>query len=134
MVVVRPGLVYGPGWGGMAGTLRRLASFPCSPIRPESRPFTVSENDLPLQRWGLATAGQRRPTRWGSPIRTRQLPDTADHFAAVGARGTTAVRAHATHGRLWRPPGGGAHEAEPAGAADSLLGLIRPARACRISR
>ena len=29
--VERPGLVYGAGWGGMAGTLRRLAALRCFP-------------------------------------------------------------------------------------------------------
>ena len=36
LCVVRPGLVYGAGWGGMAGTLRRLAALPrTSRLRPE---------------------------------------------------------------------------------------------------
>ncbi len=44
MVVVRPGLVYGPGWGGMAGTLRRLANLPVLPdFGPRAHQFTVSE-------------------------------------------------------------------------------------------
>jgi nucleoside-diphosphate-sugar epimerase len=47
MCIVRPGLVYGPGWGGMAGTLRRLAALPVLPdFGPRARQFTVAEEDL----------------------------------------------------------------------------------------
>jgi nucleoside-diphosphate-sugar epimerase len=47
MVVVRPGLVYGPGWGGMAGTLRKLASLPIIPlVARNARQFTAHEDDL----------------------------------------------------------------------------------------
>ena len=43
-IAVRPGLVYGPGWGGMAGTLRKLASLPIVPLVARSaRQFTAHE-------------------------------------------------------------------------------------------
>jgi nucleoside-diphosphate-sugar epimerase len=47
LCVVRPGLVYGPGGGGMAGTLRRLAALPVLPdFGPRARQFTVTEHDF----------------------------------------------------------------------------------------
>ena len=47
MCVIRPGLVYGPGWGGMAGTLRRLAGLPVLPdFGPRAHQFTVRENEF----------------------------------------------------------------------------------------
>ena len=118
MVVVRPGLVYGPGWGGMAGTLRRLAKLPVLPdFGPKAHQFTVSEDDFATAVVALATAGHVPTHPVGlahpDPVSFRTLLTT---FARRRRRGTTAVRAHATHGRLWRPAGGGAHEAEPAGA------------------
>ncbi len=45
--IVRPGLVYGPQWGGMAGTLRRLAGLRVVPdFGPGARQFTVAEDDF----------------------------------------------------------------------------------------
>src|SRR5664280_1660067 len=42
MCAVRPGLVYGPGLGGMAGTLHQLASLPVLPdFGPKAHQFTV---------------------------------------------------------------------------------------------
>ena len=32
MAAVRLGLVYGPGWGGMAGSLKKMADLPVIPI------------------------------------------------------------------------------------------------------
>jgi len=55
--VVRPGLVYGAGWGGMAGTLRRLAALPLLPdFGPHARQFTVSEQDFAATVVALAGA------------------------------------------------------------------------------
>jgi nucleoside-diphosphate-sugar epimerase len=97
--VIRPGLVYGPRWGGMAGTLRRLASLPLVPdFGPGARQFTVRERDfaaavvalgradrLPLVPVGIAhqdpvpfaellgalaaSAGRRPPRRLPAPPR-----------------------------------------------------------------
>jgi len=45
--VVRPGLVYGPGAGGMVGRLKRLARLPVVPlVGASSKLFTVHEDDL----------------------------------------------------------------------------------------
>jgi nucleoside-diphosphate-sugar epimerase len=47
MVVIRPGLVYGPGWGGMAGALRKLVALPVVPVvGGHSHQFTLHEDDL----------------------------------------------------------------------------------------
>jgi nucleoside-diphosphate-sugar epimerase len=47
MCAVRPGLVYGPGWGGMAGTLRKLVSLPVVPlVGRHALQFTLHEDDL----------------------------------------------------------------------------------------
>jgi len=44
---IRPGLVYGPRAGGMAGTLTRLARLPLVPVMaPRAHQFTVHEDDL----------------------------------------------------------------------------------------
>jgi nucleoside-diphosphate-sugar epimerase len=46
-VSTRLGLVYGPGWGGMAGALRKLAKLPVTPlIAARSHQFTVHEADM----------------------------------------------------------------------------------------
>ncbi|MDX8493038.1 NAD(P)-dependent oxidoreductase [Mesorhizobium sp. VK22B] len=46
-VSTRLGLVYGPGWGGMAGALRRLTKLPVTPlIGAGSYQFTVHEADM----------------------------------------------------------------------------------------
>jgi nucleoside-diphosphate-sugar epimerase len=59
MCAVRPGLVYGPGWGGMAGTLRRLAALPVLPdFGPKAHQFTVREADLAATVLALAQADQ----------------------------------------------------------------------------
>ena len=59
MCGVRPGLVYGPGWGGMAGTLRDLTSLPIVPlIGRHAHQFTVHEDDLRQAIVVLATAGE----------------------------------------------------------------------------
>ena len=57
--VVRPGLVYGPQWGGMAGTLRRLATLPVVPdFGPTACQFTVAEDDFAAAVVALARADQ----------------------------------------------------------------------------
>ncbi len=57
LCVVRPGLVYGAGGGGMAGTLRRLATLPVLPdFGPGAHQFTVSEQDFAAAVVALARA------------------------------------------------------------------------------
>jgi nucleoside-diphosphate-sugar epimerase len=57
MCAVRPGLVYGPHLGGMAGTLSRLTSLPIVPlVGRNAYQFTVHEEDLRRAIVVLATA------------------------------------------------------------------------------
>ena len=59
MCAIRPGLVYGPGWGGMAGTLGRLASLPIVPlVGRRAHQFTLHESDLRDAIVILAGAGE----------------------------------------------------------------------------
>lgn len=59
--VIRPGLVYGAGGGGMAGTLHRLANLPVLPdFGPGAHQYTVSEEDFASAVVALARA-QRLP-------------------------------------------------------------------------
>ena len=47
MSVIRPGLIYGPSWGGMAGVLRKLTSLPFVPlVGRDAHQFTLHEDDL----------------------------------------------------------------------------------------
>ena len=130
MPVVRPGLVYGPGSGGMAGTLRRLASLPILPdFGPTANQFTVHQDDLADAVIALALAetplldpvGIAHP----EPVRFTTL---LTHFAA-GSEGSR-------HPRFVPAPPMAAYtalrfaELLPVGLpvrADSLLGLVRPA-------
>jgi nucleoside-diphosphate-sugar epimerase len=129
MCVVRPGLVYGPGWGGMAGTLRRLATLPVLPdFGSAARQFTVSQDDFASAMVALAEA-EDLPT----------VPVGIAHPEAVGFRQLIAVFAAGTA----RPkphfvpvPPMAVYRALrmfellpvtlPV-RADSLLGLVRPA-------
>jgi nucleoside-diphosphate-sugar epimerase len=63
MCAVRPGLVYGPGWGGMIGTLRKLTSLPAVPlVGRRAHQFTLHQDDLRRAITVLATA-EAVPTR-----------------------------------------------------------------------
>jgi len=129
MVVVRPGLVYGPGWGGMAGTLRRMAKLPVLPdFGRKAHQFTVSEQDFAAAVLALATA-DRVPTHpvgiaHPDPVSFRTLLTT---FADGGDKARprfVPTPSMAVYGAL--------RTAEllalnPPVRADSLLGLIRPA-------
>jgi len=45
--VLRLGLVYGRGWGGMAGSLKKMVELPVTPlVGASSRQFTVHEDDV----------------------------------------------------------------------------------------
>jgi nucleoside-diphosphate-sugar epimerase len=47
MCAVRLGLVYGPGWGGIAGMLRKLTSLPLVPVvGRHAHQFTLHQEDL----------------------------------------------------------------------------------------
>jgi len=70
MCVVRPGLVYGPKSGGMAGTLRKLTSLPIVPlVGRHAHQFTLHEDDLQKAIIALARADvvPRRPLGLAHP-------------------------------------------------------------------
>ncbi len=130
MVVVRPGLVYGPGSGGMAGTLRRLASLPVLPdFGPDANQFTVHQEDLAAAVVALALAETPALVPIGiahpDPVRFKTLLThlAADNGSNRGPRFVpTPPMAAYTALRL--------AELLPVGLpvrADSLLGLVRPA-------
>jgi len=130
LCVVRPGLVYGTGWSGMAGTLRRLAALPVLPdFGPNAHQFTVSQVDFAAAVVALARA-DRLPARplgiaHPDPVPFRKLISS---FAASMAKPRPLfVRTPplAFYGALR------AMELLPFKLpvrADSLLGLVRPAQ------
>lgn len=129
MSVVRPGLVYGPDWGGMAGTLRRLATLPVLPdFGPRARQFTVSERDFSAALVALARAEHVPPVPLGvahpDPIPfTELLTDFAVSLGRPRPR-FVATPPMAVYAALR------AAELLPFKLpvrADSLLGLVRPA-------
>jgi nucleoside-diphosphate-sugar epimerase len=129
MVVVRPGLVYGPGWGGMAGTLRRLTTLPVLPdFGPKAHQFTVREDDLAAAMVALALAE-------GSPIHPVGIahPDPVPFTTLLTSFATTEGKARP---RFLPTPPMVTYSALRAAEllslklpvrADSLLGLLRPA-------
>jgi nucleoside-diphosphate-sugar epimerase len=127
--VVRPGLVYGAGWGGMAGTLRRLAAFPVLPgFGPGARQFTVSEPDFAAALVALARAEGVPPFPVGV-AHPDPVPFTALLTSFAVSLGKPPPRfvptpPMAVYGALR------AAELLPIKLpvrADSLLGLVRPA-------
>jgi len=129
LCVVRPGLVYGPGGGGMAGTLRRLARLPVLPdFGPRARQFMVSEGDFAATIVALARSG-RLPDVPVGIAHPEPVPFTEVLTSFAAGQGRRRPRFVPT------PPMavyGALRVAEllPVGLpvrADSLLGLIRPA-------
>ena len=128
VVVVRPGLVYGPRAGGMAGALRQLLRLPVVPVVGAGSPlFTVYEDDLAATVAALAVC-EPSPT----------VPVGIAHPRAVPFRDVLAelARQDGRRPRLvpvpWRPVLGAMRIAERLPVAlpirsDSLLGLVRPA-------
>ena len=131
MCVVRPGLVYGPGWGGTAGSLRALASLPVVPLVGASTyQFTAHEDDLASAIVELARTEA-----------TPQVPLGLANPDPINFRALLAGMALEATGRParflsvpWRALYAGMRLAEMALVplplrADSLLGLMRPAPA-----
>ena len=127
--IVRPGLVYGPSWGGTAGSLRRLASLPVVPLVGSSTyQFTVHEDDLADGIVELAKAETVPLVPLGfanpSPINFRALLAAM----AIDATGRPARFVSVP----WRALFAAMRLAELVHVplplrADSLLGLMRPA-------
>jgi nucleoside-diphosphate-sugar epimerase len=129
MCVVRPGLVYGPGWGGMAGTLRKLTSLPVTPLVGRStHQFTLHEDDLRAAITTLATAD----TVPGVPIGlANPEPVPFETLLSAIAQADTG-RAPRFVPMPWQPLYWAIRAAEHAPVelpirADSFLGLVRPA-------
>lgn len=125
---VRLGLVYGDGWGGMAGSLRKLISLPVTPLMAGgSHQFTVHEDDVAS---GLLEVTRADWTPSGpiglahpEPIQFRRLLDAFARQAEVHPRFVPVP---------WQPVHLAMRAAERIGLrlplrADSLLGLVRPA-------
>ena len=129
MCVVRPGLVYGPGGGGMAGTLRRLAGLPVLPdFGARAHQFTVREDDFATAVVALAWA-ERLPNRPVGIAHRDPVPFTELLTSFAASVGKPRPRFVPTppmvvYGALR------AAELLPLDLpvrADSLLGLVRPA-------
>jgi nucleoside-diphosphate-sugar epimerase len=126
--VVRLGLVYGPGWGGMAGSLRRMTRLPLTPLLAgESHQYTVHEEDAAAAVVQLASLPEIPLLPLGI---AHPEPVKFDHLVrAIG-------RADGRTPRLLPVPWQVAYATLRAGElararlpfrADSLLGLARPA-------
>lgn len=127
-VVLRPGLVYGPTPGGMAGSLRKVVRLPVVPLLGGSaRQFTVHEDDLAATVLAAVTV-EPAPT----------VPISVAHPAAVTfgeVLGAFAAAEH-RHPRFvpvpWQLVAAGLRAGERFGMrlpfrSDSLLGLVRSA-------
>lgn len=129
MCAIRPGLVFGPGWGGMAGTLRRLTSLPIAPlVGRRAHQFTLHESDLRDAVRILAEAEQvpSRPLGLAHP---EPVPFESLVRGIARANGRKTVRLVSIP---WRPTYVALLAAEHAPfnlpiRADSILGLVRPA-------
>lgn len=129
MVVVRLGLVYGPGWGGMAGSLKKMANLPLIPVvGARSYQYTLHEEDMANAFVALVNAPALPPIPLGlanpEPVSFRLL---MERFANAAGRARPHIVAIP-----WRP----LHAALRFGErtplrlpfrSDSLLGLVRPA-------
>ena len=127
---VRLGLVYGPGWGGMAGTLRKLVQAPVVPLLGrQSHQFTVHQDDVVAGMVAMAQAFDAPPPVVGlanpTPV---PVPDLLREFGRQAGVTPRFVPVP------WQPAYGAMRVAErlhvplPA-RADSILGLVRPAPA-----
>ncbi len=125
---VRLGLVYGSGWGGMAGSLRKLLALPVVPLMAaNSHQFTVHEDDAAAGLFEIARADRIPAEAVGlahpEPVGFRRLLDGFALQADIRPRFVPVP---------WSPVHAGMRVAERIGVplplrADSLLGLARPA-------
>ena len=132
-IAVRPGLVYGPDPGGMAGTLMRLTGLPLVPVFRGARQYPVHETDfaqrvvhiLDSPTWTSETFGIAQPT----PVSFRRLlaaiASLAGHtcrFVEIPWPPIYYLLRCAEFARLPLPL-----------RSDSLLGLVHPAPKVRRS-
>ena len=129
MCAVRPGLVYGPTWGGMAGTLRRLTSLPIVPlIGPGARQFTIHEDDLrdAIVALALARTAPSMPLGLANP---EPVPFGSLLQAIAKSNGKDRIRFFPVP---WQPLYWTLRGIEKTSVtlpvrADSILGLVKPA-------
>jgi nucleoside-diphosphate-sugar epimerase len=127
-VSTRLGLVYGPGWGGMAGALRKLTNLPVTPlIGARSHQFTVHEADMAAAMVRIAESDMPLPEPVGlanpEPVPFRRL---MKEIAASQGRTLRAVPVP------WQLVSGVLKAAEAVHVplpfrSDSILGLVHPA-------
>ena len=127
-VSVRPGLVYGPHAGGMAGSLTKLTALPVVPVvAARSHQFTVHEDDFADAVEALASAGEVTTEPIGvaspHPVSFSHLIEGLARLAGRSCRTVPVnwrlVYAALRTGELLRLP--------LPFRSDSLLGLVRPA-------
>ena len=128
-VAVRLGLVYGEGWGGMAGSLRKLVQLPVTPLVGfRSYQFTVHEADVAE---GVFAVGSTRAVPAGAVVGLAH-PQRVPFRSLLEAFGRQAGTKSRFLPVPWQPVYGAMRVAEklrvplPLGS-DSLLGLVRPA-------
>lgn len=127
--VARLGLVYGPGWGGMAGALRRMTRLPVTPlVAGKSHQYTVHEEDAASALVRLASLAEIPVLPLGIAH-----PEPVQFDRLVRAIGR--ADGHASHlvPVPWQLAYVTLRAGEVAGVrlpfrADSLLGLARPAQ------
>ena len=129
-IAVRPGLVYGPTAGGMAGSLGKLTALPLVPVvAARAHQFTVHEDDFADAIAALVAAGPRSTV--DGPIGIANPEPVPFRKVIEGL-----ARMHDNHCRTvavdWRLVYAGLRLAERLPVAlpfraDSLLGLARPA-------
>lgn len=128
-VSVRLGLVYGDGWGGMAGSLRKLTGLPVTPlIGARSYQYTVHERDAADGLFAIATATELSPGLVVGLAHTTRVPFRTLLEGIARRSGSTARFVRIP----WRPVYVAMRTVERLGVklplrSDSLLGLVRPA-------
>jgi nucleoside-diphosphate-sugar epimerase len=129
MAVVRLGLVYGPGWGGMAGSLRKMADLPVVPvISAKSYQYTLHEEDLAKAFVVLAHASKLPNIPLGlanpEPVPFRLLMERIAAAAGRPRFRLVPLPWRPLYAALWL---GERTPVKLPFRADSLLGLVRPA-------
>ena len=129
MAVVRLGLVYGPGWGGMAGSLKKMADLPVVPVvGAKSYQYTVHEDDLADAFVVLAHASKLPDMPLGlanpEPVPFRLLMKGIAAAAGRSRFHLVVLPWRPLYAALWL---GERTPVKLPFRADSLLGLVRPA-------
>jgi nucleoside-diphosphate-sugar epimerase len=126
--VVRLGLVYGPGWGGMTGALRKMTKLPVTPLPAGgSHQYTVHEEDAVTAVMRLASVPEISLVPLGIAH-----PEPVTFGYLVRAIGRADGRMPHLLPVPWRVTYAALRAGEAVGIglpfrADSLLGLARPA-------